>query len=100
MMNLSIGDRVLVKLDSDAVRYGTIIGEPYYRAQWYADRFPAKWLVRLDGVVNARWVAVTDIVEKRSSGASEAQARALLRDKGCDDGLEHWIPSQPWLRGP
>ena len=69
MINLSIGDRVLVKLDSDAGRYGNIIAGPHYRDSWNADRFPAKWLVRLDGMVNARWIAVTDIVEKRSSGA-------------------------------
>jgi hypothetical protein len=69
MINLSIGDRVMVKTDTDTVGRGTIIGGPYYRDQWYADRFPAKWLVRLDGMVNARWIAVNDIVEKRSSGA-------------------------------
>ena len=69
MVNLSIGDRVLVKLDTDTARYGTIIAGPHYRDEWYADRFPAKWLVRLDGMVNARWIAVTDIVERRSSSA-------------------------------
>jgi hypothetical protein len=31
---------------------------------------------------------------------TEAQARTLLRDKGCDDGLERWIAAQPWRRCP
>jgi hypothetical protein len=31
---------------------------------------------------------------------TEPQARALLRDRGCDDGLEDWLADQPWLRGP
>ena len=66
-MNLSIGDRVLVKLGTDTARYGTIISGPHYRDEWNPDRFPAKWLIRLDGVVNARWIAVTDSIEKRSS---------------------------------
>jgi len=69
MINLSIGDRVLVKLNTDAARYGTIIAGPHYRDEWHPDRFPARWLVRLDGIVNARWIASTDIVEKRASGA-------------------------------
>ena len=31
---------------------------------------------------------------------TEADARALLRNNGGDDGLEQWIAAQPWLRGP
>ncbi len=66
-MDLIIGDQVIVKLDTYTARYGIIISGPHYPDEWNSDRFPAKWLVRLDGMVNARWIAVTDIIEKRSS---------------------------------
>jgi hypothetical protein len=67
-MDLSIGNRVRVKLEADTTMCGIIISGPHYRDQWAANQVPPKWLVRLDGVVNARWIPAVDIIEKLSPG--------------------------------
>jgi hypothetical protein len=68
-MNLSVGDRVRVKLEAGTTKHGVVISGPPYRDQWSAVRSPAKWLIRLDGMVNARWIPAVDIIERLSSGA-------------------------------